>query len=205
MRTLLRSTFRVSSRHWVNALIWLTWNALGTFFPLWGLLTILFFVKSNQRFITWATFAGRGEFFLYSAAMLSGAIYVMGRRGGLPKSIASIVGIKETDLDSNRQFPGFHLFLIIDVSLLVFSTIMFALATELAITPNPGELDQDAFIWASIIVLGITLFMSYLITVIDNSRSDPNEEDVKKLLKQPPEDLRAKFNDLVDKAQPKGN
>src|SRR5437588_3999549 len=62
------------SQDWWESSSWLLYNLIGGLLPMWGGLLLLYIFGHHDR---WQQLISRGEFALYSAALLAPAVYVV--------------------------------------------------------------------------------------------------------------------------------
>ena len=100
-----------TKRHWADGLRWFGWNVMGGFLPLWGTLIGLRLTKQPMRL---ASVSSKGEFAIYSAALLAGCLYLVVKDFRL-KDIKSLREIRK------GLFPSMGTVVLLLVALLLLS------------------------------------------------------------------------------------
>lgn len=164
------------SDDWKDAAYWLFWTVFGMM-PLWLLFLPL---MAFSQPVSLQVFGGNGEFALYSAGILSGAIYVITKeikpsfvlRGGIDDDWRSLLDRLAISFPSNRPLITCAIVLVV-VSAAVF---MMATLTELFSTLLPGlPLNQPFVSWFSLSILILSTILSFMITVVDNASMEEPE------------------------------
>ena len=169
MRLLLQSLRETKRDDRIDALLWIFWTLVGMM-PLWALMLIL---RIRAQPITLEAFAGKGELALYSAAVLSGTLYVVlkeikpsslfdswnhARHGGRPMGFS-------------LSFPGYGFVVCILSLLMLFSVVAFTTVTGAQTGPSPlgtSDLDKQFVHKFTLTLLGLAVFLGYVVMVIDN-------------------------------------
>jgi len=108
---------QAKGRDWQDAGHWLFWTAFGMM-PLWLLLILLW---AFTQPVSLGTFTGQGEFALYSAGILAGAIYVVTKESNL-STILPKFSRDHPDSAANRlgiSFPNHRILIAVIVFLLI--------------------------------------------------------------------------------------
>lgn len=129
-------------------------------------------------------FLKHGEFVLYSAAFIAPALYVV------------IKDFREI------RFVRRQLFVLIAGFVLIISALVYAgLVTVTSFSDQPEAMrlvvNQTFLSWVSLILLPISVIYAYLVTVLDNHRSDPN---IRAELEDKQKQLEKQFDQLGGKA-----
>jgi hypothetical protein len=192
---LIDSLRRVQKEHWLDALSWLFWSLIGGLLPTWGLLCFL--VLFNQVFDL-NVFTQNGEFALYSAAMLSASMYVVTKEDirGLVRHIREALSGREEWKGLKGSFPGQNVFLLFGFFFIIFSTLLFSGATFVQLKGVSLPLNMPFLKWTSLGAFILSIVVSYIITVLDNSVSDPSEEEFRSMARAPAEELEEKFDEV---------
>lgn len=169
MRLLLQSLRETKRDDGIDGLTWIFWTLVGMM-PLWALMLIL---KIRAQPITLEALAGKGELALYSAAVLSGTLYVVlkeikpsslfdswnhARHGGRPRGFS-------------LSFPGYGFLVCILFLLMLFSAVAFTTVTGAQTVPSPlatPDLDKQFVHKFTLALLGLAVLLGYGAMVIDN-------------------------------------
>ena len=144
------SVLRHSAKEdWGEAVYCLLYTILGGFMPIY--LTWLFFVSLRQP-ISLSLFSDHGEFALYSAAFLSGSLYVVLR-----------------DFKS-RIFPSRSFFVLLFVLGIVIGVSVYMGFSYAKCFPSVIDFNNAFLRHVSVWLLCLSCFFSFIIVVIDNTR-----------------------------------
>src|SRR6266567_5690232 len=163
--------------HWREAFFWFCFSVIGGLFPL--LATAFVLVIASQQ-IHLRTFTENGEFALYAAVYVSGGLYIVVR-------------------DFKKPFPSRVLIVLLLVVLLLVSALLFVSITLIKLLGSAGLpqvlklLNQDMVAEISLILLPVTFALSIIITVAENTRTDP---DLLAAKSKQLSDLESKFDNL---------
>lgn len=163
----------IHSEPWRDGWLWLGWSVIAGLLPLWGTAGILLlFGKSISLF----GLLKNGEFVLYAASFIGGAMYVIRR----------------------DVFPSKNTLTILLVSLLAVSLLVFVAITVSAISNKPDWLNisQDALAWISILVIVVATVFCLLITIAEASGAG---YDVPTALKKDGKTLENDLDELLKK------
>lgn len=171
---LLQALKRAKWEAWCDAGYWFFWTAFSMM-PIWLLLLLL---RLFSQPISLSVFTGQGEFALYSAGILSSAIYVVTKELSLgailsslhkdhPNRTVSRVGVS---FPSQRPLVAFFMVLT------VVSAAIYIVSTTTSFVGQHGvQLDQSFLDWLSIAVFGVSVVLCFAVTVADNSSMDRAE------------------------------
>lgn len=152
--------FRIATKeHWYDAFYSLVFTLIGSLFPIWASYILLILLTTKFSF---TDFIDHGEFALYSAALLSPALYIIGK---------------------DRKPAGFpyrtFFILLLPIGLLaaalVFSSVVFATVTQ----DQPLNLNKQFLRYFTVILLSLSVLFSFLINVLDNIRREPDMHSIK--------------------------
>lgn len=134
----------INSPECKDGLLWLLWNVIGGLVPLWGTAILL---SLFDKPIVLFDFLKGGEFILYAASFIGGAMYVIRK-----------------DIFPSRNLLNILFYILWAICLLVFAAI-----TVTAIGGNPGwlKIGQDTLTSVSIIVLITSITVCFLIAVAE--------------------------------------
>lgn len=184
--------------HWIDAFYWLAISSIGGLLPLWGLFVVLY--ATNQP-VTLNAFSQNGEFALYSASFASAALYVIFKEK--PEWLKKLLkeNSKSTSKDdTQKDFPAKMLYLLSYLFILAATTLLFGLVT-LVNTPGSNlSLNVNFLSNSTLAVFLISLFLSYITTVVDNYliTYDP-EIELRVSRRQDLEDVNSDFDSLKDR------
>jgi len=159
--------------------LWFIWNVIASLLPLWG--TAFLFWIFGKHISLYDTLK-HGEFVLYSAAFVGGAMYVNRR-----------------DIFPSRNTVNILLFLLLIISLMVFVAI-----TVLSVGNNPEwlKIDEDVLTFISVSDILITILFCFLIMVAEAGGFGV---DIPDALKKDEKKLGKDFDDLLKQAGHKGD
>lgn len=152
----------------VDAVLWVVWALVGMM-PLWSLILVL---KILAQEISLEVLAGNGELALYSAAVLSGALYVV-LKEVKPSSLfhSGTIARQRGRLGGLRlSFPGYGVLVCVLSLLVLFSAVAYTTVTVAHMVPGPlpgPEVNQGFLLSFTVAVLCLALGLGYLVTVID--------------------------------------
>jgi hypothetical protein len=155
-------------RHWGDGLRWFWWNVIGGFLPLWATLIGL---KMTKQPLSLESVASKGEFALYSAALIAGSLYLV------------VKDFRLRDIKSFRDlrkglFPSMGAVALILVALLILSAVTFAFVCLLDVLGATGKpeiltlVDRRFLCLSTEIIMTATIVLALLIVVADSSRGD---------------------------------
>ena len=139
---LLGSLARAKRKDWEEGVVWLAYTLFGGLLPVYGGAIFLLLLFSD---VSWDRFADRGEFAIYAAGLLAGALLVVMREyeGGFP----------------GRSVWGLLITVLLVIAALVFTAAFAAdAAPDLADTLNRGVLRvMSILLYAATVVLALVL------------------------------------------------
>jgi hypothetical protein len=162
-------------RQWWETAKWLFYTLAGSLLPVWGSCLLL---KLFSQKIQWTDFFRHGEFALYSAAIITPAIYLI---------------LKEK---FNIPFLRRHLCGFLAFSFLIFSTLIFAGVTIIAVNQNvqrPVVLNESFLVHSSIVVFCLSVFLVFFVTLGDNLIT---QEDLREVEQRSGKKLEKDFDAL---------
>jgi hypothetical protein len=171
--TLISSLRSTTQDHWSEASSWLGFTTLGGLVPIWGqIILLMLFSRPFSIF----DLLNHGEFVLYSSAFVAPALYLV------------IKDFRETKFVRRQLFvltAGFVLF----VSALVYAGLVAVLNFSGQLATLQHVINESFLLWVSLLMLPFSVLYAFLVTVLDNQRSDPNiraevEDNQKELEKQ---------------------
>jgi hypothetical protein len=156
-----------TKKHWADGFRWFSWNVIGGFLPLWA---TLFGLRLMKQQITLGAVSSKGEFAIYSAALLAGSLYVVAKDFRL-KNIRSFREIRRA------LFPSMGSIVLILVGLLLLSAVTFAFVCLFDVlgAAKPEILvifDREFLSRSTEIILFIAVPLALLIVVADNARGE---------------------------------
>jgi hypothetical protein len=177
-------------RHWADGFRWFSWNVIGGFLPLWA---TLFGLRLTKQPMTLGAVTSKGEFAIYSAALIAGSLYVVAKDFRL-KDIKSFSEVRKA------LFPSMSTVVLILVGLLLLSAVTFAFVCLFDVLgagkPEAlGILDRKFLSRTTEIILFVTVPLALLIVVADETRGD---FDPQKISGREMADLKNKFENLPD-------
>jgi hypothetical protein len=184
---------------WKDALYWFIWTIALSMMPLW---ILILFLKSMSQPISLDSFAGNGEFALYSAGILSGAVYVVTRE---MKPDASVFKSRASDLPLNLinrlriTFPNSRLLYTVSALLVLVSAVVFSLTTLADLLTKQTSIlsiDKPFIVGLTLIVFGISMVLSFLITVVNNASM--KGQDLLDMQREPLDTLKDQFDEILD-------
>ena len=160
---------RSQPEDWTDALYWLLSTFISGLMPVW-LPWLLLIIFSQQPSLS--DFTHNGEFALISASLVSASYYIVTKesRWNFLRSLHQ----DEPDISMDiRSFPqqrllGYVSWIITILCALIFAGVLFARFPNVNI-----ELNSIFIHNISLILFGSTLFISFLITVVDNAFARP--------------------------------
>ncbi len=163
-------------RLWWETAKWLFYTLAGSLLPVWGSCLLL---KLYSQKIQWIDFSRHGEFALYSAAIITPAIYLI---------------LKEK---FNIPFLRRHLCGFLAFAFLIFSTLIFAGVTVIAVNQNVQRavLNEPFLVRSSIVVFCLSVFLVFFVTLGDNLLT---REDLRELEQRSGKKLEKDFDALGD-------
>lgn len=171
MDLIKRLRIPINSPECKDGLLWLCWNVIGGLVPLWGTAILL---SIFEKPIVLFDFLKGGEFILYAASFIGGAMYVIRR-----------------DIFPSRNFLNILFYVLWAICLLVFAAI-----TVTAIGGNPGwlKISPDTLTSMSVGVLFFSIAACFLIAVAEALGVGV---DVPDALKRDENKLNASFDKLL--------
>ena len=148
-RNLFTELDSASRQQWAESGKWLLFVVIGGLLPIWGgyLLLIIF----SQPTALW-NFASNGELALYSAALLTPALYLVGR-------------------DVTDPFVHRQMFMLFGMLLLVIAALLFAAATAAGTTQNAElvgiKLNKDVLVTGSSWLLVCAVLYAFIVNLLD--------------------------------------
>jgi hypothetical protein len=178
--TLISSLRSTTPAHWTEAASWLGFRILGGLVPIWGQIILLtLFSRPFSIF----DLLNHGEFVLYSSAFIAPSLYIV------------IKDFREIKFVRRQLFvllAGFALF----VSALVYAGLVTVTSFSDQLEALRHVVNEKFLLWVSLAILPLSVIYAYLVTVLDNQRSDPNiRAEVEDKQKQ----LEKKFDELGGK------
>jgi hypothetical protein len=165
-----------SKDHWRDAVWWFIFTLIGS---LWTVYGSFFLLKLFSQKITIADFCSKGEFALYSAAILVTIFHLLWK-------------------DSSRgPYINLRIFSALSLVLFFFASLIFAGVTtaDVLSSSKPSILNQKLLIPASIGIFIVTLIIGFIVTLIDAVRLVP---DLGRNEKNEIEDLQRAFKKTGD-------
>ena len=161
---------------WRETGSWLFYTLTGILLPVWCSCLLL---KLFSQKIQWIDFFRHGEFALYSAAIITPAIYLI---------------LKEK---FNIPFLRRHLCGFLAFAFLIFSTLIFAGVTVIAVNQNVQRpvLNESFLVRSSIVVFCLSVFLVFFVTLGDNLIT---REDLREVEQQSSKKLEKDFDALGD-------
>ncbi|MDP2278702.1 MAG: hypothetical protein Q8K51_10810, partial [Nitrospirota bacterium] len=152
--------FRIATKeHWWDAIISMLFTLFGSLLPLWASYILLKVLASKFSF---TDFIDHGEFALYSAALLSPALYIIGKDR------------------TPAGFPYRIFFILILPMGLLFATLVFSGVVFATVTQNqPLNLNKEFLRNSTVILLILSVLFPFLINVLDNIRREPDMRTIK--------------------------
>jgi len=180
---------------WKDACYWLFWTVFGMM-PLWLLFLPLI---SFSKPVSLDVFAGKGEFALYSAGILSGAIYMVTKEIKPSFVFRDDVDARSRSLLDRLEihFPSHRSLITLSVLLVVVSAAVFMMTTLAGLfsSLSPSLSINQSFVnWFTFIIFLVSTVLSFLITVVDNASMQ--EQDFKRILQQDIVSLEEAFDEL---------
>jgi len=177
---------------WIDALYWLTSTIFAGLMPIWFPMFALTLVSRTPSL---NTFTQNGEFALISASLISASLYVVTKERRW-EFLRELLGTRIPGGGSRQSFPNqrffIHLTLFLAfVSAAIFMGALFAKLPGVGLALNARLVHQ-----LSLILLGLTLCISFLITVIENAFT--NRADVVGLRQESLEELRERFDEIQE-------
>lgn len=164
----------LNKQPWCETSKWLFYTLVGSLLPVWGSCLLL---KLFSQTIQWVDFFKHGEFALYSAAIITPAIYLI---------------LKEK---FNIPFLSRHVCGLLALAFLISSTLIFAGVTVIAVNQNIQRpiLNESFLVITSIVVFCLSVFLAFFITLADNIIT---QEDLREVRQRDSEKLEKEFDDL---------
>ena len=166
------------AEHWRDGLQWFGWSVLCGLFPLWATIAL---VSVTRRPLQLSDLADNGEFLLYAASYVGGALYLVLR-----------------DFRT-KPFPSRSVLTLALTTVLVLATLFFAAVALIGFLGKsgiPGVLgfvDVESIRTISVILLPVACVLGYVINVADNVRFTP---DLPEITKKQFKKLNDEFNQL---------
>lgn len=133
---------------WYGALMWLFFASLGLIIPVgFGLLVV---AAVRDVAVTFGAFTDGGQFSMYTAAMLTGTVYLIAKPAG-------------------QRLRFTEWFLWFSILALFLSGTLFTLATLFS---NGLDIDPEFFRWPSVALALVSLGMAFVAVGMDNRRSE---------------------------------
>jgi hypothetical protein len=160
--------------HWREAIYSHLYTAVGGLAPLWiGWIALTFFRRSP----TIADFARNGEFALYSAAVLAPALYIVSTQ------------VPPTPIGGRAPLVLFCI--AFTLCAVVGYVIVMPVASGLV---GRVEVDELFLVKGTLSLFGLSMLLSFLITVLHNIRSDP---EVRAMVEAQQAELEENFDELT--------
>jgi hypothetical protein len=175
---------------WSDALFWLGSTIFSGLMPVWFPLLLLTLFSLTPPL---TTFTENGEFALISASLVSAALYVVTKESRW-NFLRDLLGDRRLPGDASLVFPNQRLFLYATGSLTILSAAIYAGVLFARIPGVTVTLNTDLVHYLSLILFGVTLFISFFITVIENAFT--NRPDIPQLRRESLEDLEQQFEAL---------
>lgn len=160
----LKDIFKHSKgKDWKDGFIWLGWHFVCALMPIW---ITMIFLRIFKQPIGFDVFTRNAELAIYSASFLGTCLYVVLR-----------------DFRKN-SYPSRAVLSIILVPLLLFSGLMFGFIAILDVLkdiniPQPLQVfDREFIAGSSLILFPFVFFLTFLIVVVDNVRSNADIRDI---------------------------
>jgi len=185
---------RARREDWGDAMYWLVSTAFSGLMPVW---LPWFFMLLLSRRLTIAEFTSNGEFALISASLVSASYYVVTKESNW-NLLRSLYGRSVTLPKDLATFPHQRLFGYSALVLALLSALTFA-GSIVSRVPGTGlSLNAELVQPLSLALFGLTIFMSFFITVIDNAFTNPI--GLAETRKQDIQGLRDQFEKLGNEA-----
>jgi hypothetical protein len=155
---LLGSLEGATPRDWQEGGVWLAYTLVGGLLPVYGGAIFLLLLFSD---LSWARFLDHGEFAIYAAGLLAGALLVVGReyRGG---------------------FPGRSLWILLIAALLLIAAIVFTAAFAASAAPDlANNLNRGVLRVLSIVLYGLTVVLAFVLAVAKEALDKVNVEGIR--------------------------
>jgi len=175
---------------WKDALYWLTSTIVGGLMPIWLAAFILTLLSKRPPL---NAFTENGEFALISASLISTSLYIVTKESRW-NFLLEWLGIRI--VRAGQSFPNQRFFIFLSLILTLVSAVVF---TGAVVAKVPGvDLTLHAALVhrLSLILLGSTLFISFLITVVENAFT--NRPDVVGLRQESFEELKERFEEIEE-------
>ena len=163
---------QVNRRHLRDSAEWFLYMMVASLFPVWGG-AILYWITPGG--VSWLNFASHGEFALYSAALLAPAIHI---------------AVTERE---EVSFPSRGLFVLVAISFLLISVLIFAGITVLQHIDIIDPVEEESVALWSLALFAVSSLLSLIVNLFDNLRRAP---DIQKLVALKQRVLEAKFDAL---------
>lgn len=175
---------------WIDACFWLLSTIFAGLMPIW-LPTFLLSLFSQRPPLN--AFTENGEFALISASLLSASLYIVTRESRW-NFLRELLGT--AILGRGRSFPNQRLFIFLSLILTLFCAGIF-MGALVAKVPGVGLILNAPLVhWLSLILFGVTLFISFFLTVVENAFT--NRPPVSELWQEPFEELRGRFKTIQE-------
>lgn len=172
--------FPITSEPWRAGYLWLGWSVFAGLLPLWGTACILLLFGKSVSLVG---LLKNGEFVLYAASFVGGAMYVIRR-----------------DVFPSKNTLTILLVLLLSISLLVFVAIT---VTAISNKPDWLNMSEGALSLVSIAVIVVATIFCFFVTVAEASGAG---FDVPAALKKDEKELEEGLNRLLkEQADQKGN
>ncbi|WP_379135203.1 hypothetical protein [Paenibacillus sp. sgz500958] len=160
-----------TGEQWKSTSLWLFYTLVGSLIPTWGGIVLLFFFNKWQG---WYLFYEKGEFILYSAALLAPALYVL---------------IKEA------KRPGFQLMAVISIIILIISGLLYSAIALLSynIIDSDIKIDMGLLANISLWLFLISIIIAFFAELLSKIQQDPNVEGIRSIEMTNLEDEYNKF------------
>jgi hypothetical protein len=178
-------------KHWGEGARWFSWNVIGGFLPIWATWIGLRMTKHPWSL---QSVSSKGEFAIYSAALLAGSLYIVAKDFRL-KDIKSMREMRK------GLFPSMGTLMLLLVGLLVLSAVTFTFVCLLDVIGEAGKpeilamFDRVFICHTTQVLLALTIPLAILIVVADNALG---EFDPQAISGREMADLKKKFKNLPD-------
>lgn len=136
--------------HWRRGFYWLLAMGIGTMLPVWGGFLILSALGEKPDI---AFFLSHGEFYIYSASLLSASIYIIVKRFGVELSF------------------------IFSLILIISSAILYAIAVSVEFLGVGKKIDENFLIISTAVIFPSSLFLAFTSKVKENILEKPGVSD----------------------------
>jgi len=164
------------AKHWKETTNWLGFTLIGGLVPVWGGWVLFRLISKPVGF---SDFSSNGEFAIYSSAMLAPSLYLILK-----------------DLKTSN-FLYRHFFALVSIFGLALALILFAGVTAVKsggiVT---AKIDQPFLTKVTLLLFVGSVFVSYLVTALDNERIGIDIDEVRRVRDGQVKSLEKQFDDL---------